>query len=63
MAMVEEGMKDGLDLESMTFDEDGFFVQMNSFSFTMVVKTSKTEDEILESLGPEAVNKYRNRRW
>jgi hypothetical protein len=63
MAMVEEGMKGGLDLESMTFEEDGFFLQMNAFSFTMVVKISKTEDEILESLGAEAVNKYRNRRW
>jgi hypothetical protein len=63
MGMVEEGMKDSFDFNNMTFDENGFFMQMISLSFTLVFNFSRTESEILGEIGNEIVNKYRYREW
>ena len=46
-----------------TVDENGVFMQLASFSLIFILKFSNTEEEILDELGPEMVNKYRFRRW
>lgn len=63
MGMVDEGMKDSFDFDEMTFDENGVFMRMTSFSFTFVFNISKTEEEILNEIGADMVNKYRLRKW
>jgi hypothetical protein len=63
MGMVEEGMKDSLNFDEMTFDEDGIFMQLTSFSFTFLFNFSENGAEILNKIGNETVNKYRYRRW
>jgi hypothetical protein len=63
MGMIEEGLKGSFDFNQMTFDEDGYFMQLDSFSLSFIFKFSKTEKEILNELGDEMVNKYRYRKW
>jgi hypothetical protein len=63
ISMVEEGMKNSFDFNQMTFDEDGYFMQLDSFSFTFIFKLKKKEKEILKELGDEIINKYRYRKW
>ncbi|MDR1127718.1 MAG: hypothetical protein LBL20_00255 [Treponema sp.] len=59
IAISEEILKE--QMESMTFDEGGIFMRVIGFTFMM--DFSKTEDEILESLGKEMVNTYKNKNW
>jgi ribulose bisphosphate carboxylase small subunit len=48
-------------MESMTFSQDGIYMRMMGFTF--IIDFSKSDDEILESLGQEMVNKYKYRNW
>jgi hypothetical protein len=52
-----------LDFNEMTFDQEGYFMRLTSFSFTFILNFSKTDAEILEEIGSETVNKYRYRKW
>jgi hypothetical protein len=63
MGMIEEGVGNSFDFNEMTFDQEGYFMQLTSFSFTFVFNFSKTDTEILEEIGSETVNKYRYRKW
>jgi hypothetical protein len=63
MFMVEEGIKDSVDFNEMTFEQDGYFMQLASFSFTFIFNFSKTEAEILNEIGDERIKKYRYRKW
>jgi len=38
MGMIDEGLKDSFNFNEMTFGQDGFFMQLTSFSFTFVFK-------------------------
>ena len=59
IALSEEVLKG--QMESMTFNEDGIFMRVMGFTF--IIDFSKSDDEILESLGQEMVNKYKYRDW
>jgi ribulose bisphosphate carboxylase small subunit len=48
-------------MESMTFNEDGIYMRV--VGFTLMIDFSKSDDEILESLGGEMVNKYKYKSW
>jgi len=48
-------------MEELTFNENGIF--MKFIGFTLTMDSSKSDEEILELLGQDKVNKYRNRNW
>jgi hypothetical protein len=63
MAMMEEGLANSFDFDDMIVDEDGLFMQLTSFSFTLIFNFTHPESEILDALGPGMVNRYRDRKW
>jgi hypothetical protein len=63
MGMVEAGMKDRFDFNTMTFEENGYCIQMTAISLTFIFKFSKPEAEILKELGGELINTYKYRKW
>ena len=63
MTMMEGFVKDTFDFDDMIFEEEGYFIQLDSFSFTMIFKFSKSEAEILDEIGDELVNQFRYKRW
>jgi hypothetical protein len=57
MAISEE-----IPIDEMTLDENGIYMRITGFSF--IVDFSKIpEDKLLESLGLEIVDRYRDREW
>jgi len=63
MALVEEYIADAFDMEDLSFDEEGIFLEITNFSLSFNFKFSRSEAELLDELGPDIVNEYRNRRW
>jgi hypothetical protein len=46
-------------LDSLTFNEDGIFMQFIGFSF--IIAFSKSEEELLESLGDDIADYYKDK--
>jgi hypothetical protein len=63
MGMVDEGMKDSFNFNEMTFSEEGFFMQLTSFSFEFVFDFSNMSAENINKLESEMGNTYRHRKW
>jgi hypothetical protein len=63
MSLVEEYIIEYFDIDELTLDEEGIFLEFTGISFTFNFNFSRPEDELLDELGPEMVNRYRNRRW
>jgi hypothetical protein len=59
VGIFEEALKG--QMESMTFNEDGIYMRI--MGFTLMIDSSKSDDEILESLDQEMVNKYKYKNW
>jgi hypothetical protein len=59
IGIFEEGLKG--QMEMMTFDEDG--IHMGLRGFTLIIDSSKSDEEILASLGQEMVDKYEHKKW
>ena len=59
IGMFDEVLKG--QMEEMTFNEDGIFMRITGF--ILMIDSSKSDEEILESLGQEMVNKYKYRDW
>ena len=63
MALVEEYILGNLDFEDLSFDEDGIYLEVTNFAITFNFSLSKPEQELLDELGPEIIDEYRNRKW
>jgi hypothetical protein len=64
MAMLEAtGIQNSFDFDDMKFEDEGYFMQLTAFSFTFMFDFSKFEAEILEEMGDEILNEYKNRKW
>jgi hypothetical protein len=56
---ISEILKD--QMEALTFNEDGIYMKITGFTF--VVDFSMSEEDMLESLGEELVNRYKYSDW
>jgi len=63
MGVVEEAIGGVFDIEDWSFEEDGISIKMTDFSFAIIFKFSKSEEEIVEMMGEDFVNEYKNRKW
>ena len=59
IGMFDEILKE--QMEEMTFNENGIFMRL--MGFTLMIDSSKSDEEILELLGQKMVNKYKYRNW
>jgi hypothetical protein len=48
-------------IENLTFDEGGIFMKV--MGFTLMIDSSKSDEDILEMLGQEMVNEYKYVDW
>lgn len=49
--------------EGLTFEEDGFFMRLNGFSFSFDIGFTISEEEILDDFTEEELYRFRNMRW
>ena len=62
LSLLDE-IKGSFDFDELTFEEEGLFFQMTSFSLTFVFNFTMPDEEILLILGDQMVNRYRHIRW
>jgi hypothetical protein len=59
IALFEEVLKGSID--AMSFNEDGIYMKI--MGFTLMIDASKSDEELLASMGPETVNHYQYLDW
>jgi len=59
LALVDEFMPPMLN--SMTYEENGALIKITGFSF--IIAFNQTEEELLEALGEDMVERYKDRDW
>jgi hypothetical protein len=47
--------------QSLSFNEDGVFMQLTGFSF--IISFDATEEELLETIGSQIVEQYKDKDW
>ena len=60
---ILEQSRGNFNFNQLTFEEEGLFFQLASFSLTFTLRITMSEEELLASLGVPMVNRYRDMRW